>query len=248
MADKILFVSEGESFIINSMMKKINEEGKETIFSLLNTDELKRIGNEIDKHVYLYIGKIEDVNEDALAFLRDYCSDNNFELNILGHENDIRVLNEQIFKEGFAKEFYRPLNVHDLVEAILDATDDGAGRHLLGHVLVVDDSGTMLTTIREWLKDRYRVSMVNSASSAIAFLDKKKPDLILLDYEMPECNGADFLEMMRTDYDDIPVIFLTGHNDQETIKKIIGLKPAGYLLKSLPKEKIVGMIDTFFGF
>ena len=83
---------------------------------------------------------------------------------------------------------------------------------------------------------------------ALGKLLLQKPDLILLDYEMPACSGKQFLEMLRTDVecDDIPVIFLTGRDDAESVKSVLALKPAGYLLKSLPKEKIIGEVDAFF--
>ena len=45
---------------------------------------------------------------------------------------------------------------------------------------------------------------------------------------------------------DIPVIFLTGRDDANSVRSVLSLKPAGYLLKSLPKEKIVGEINAFF--
>ena len=116
------------------------------------------------------------------------------------------------------------------------------------HILVVDDSGVMLSTIKSWLDEKYRVTPVNSALNAITFLSKERPDLILLDYEMPACSGKQFLEMLRSDseHGDIPVIFLTGRDDAESVRSVLALKPAGYLLKSLPKEKIVAEVDTFF--
>lgn len=247
MADKLLFVSESESFLLKSMMSKFKGQGKETLFVELNIDKLKCIGDQICKTVFLYIGKISEIDESALIFFRDFCAQNNLEVNVLGQEEDIMTLKETIFKDGFVKEFYRPLNVQDIVEEFFNNNGEAA---LLkqNHILVVDDSGVMLTTIREWLRGKYKVSLANSAVNAITLLNsnRQKPDLILLDYEMPDCTGAEFLERLRAEGFDIPVIFLTGHNDQETIKKIIGLKPAGYLLKALPKEKIVGMVDSFF--
>ena len=61
-------------------------------------------------------------------------------------------------------------------------------------------------------------------------IGKKRPDLILLDYEMPVCDGRQTLEMIRADEElkDIPVIFLTGVNDREHIESVLSLKPAGY--------------------
>lgn len=54
--------------------------------------------------------------------------------------------------------------------------------------------------------------------------------------------------MIRAEHDfaDIPVIFLTGRADSESVKKVLSLKPAGYLIKSLKPEDIKKNIDNFF--
>ena len=116
------------------------------------------------------------------------------------------------------------------------------------HILVVDDSGVMLNTIQDWLGFKYRVSVVNSAMNAITFLGKSIPDLILLDYDMPGCSGAQLLEMLRTDIrtEDIPVMFLTGKDDPQSVRSVLGLKPVGYLLKNMPRDYIVNQVNDFF--
>lgn len=82
----------------------------------------------------------------------------------------------------------------------------------------------------------------------MAFLGQNKPDLILLDYEMPICGGPQMMEMIRAEKSTakIPVIFLTAKDDKESVQKVIALNPQGYILKSLPPEKIVSIVDNFF--
>ena len=74
------------------------------------------------------------------------------------------------------------------------------------------------------------------------------PDLVLLDYEMPVCDGKQVLEMIRSDDSlaELPVFFLTGRVDPESVKKVIPLKPEGYLSKYLKPEDIKSNIDKFF--
>ena len=76
-----------------------------------------------------------------------------------------------------------------------------------------------------------------------------EPDLILLDYEMPVCDGRQTLEMIRADEEisDIPVIFLTGVNDREHIEMVLALRSAGYLLKPPVKERLLGEIKKAVG-
>ena len=113
---------------------------------------------------------------------------------------------------------------------------------------MVDDSGAVLRSVKGWLEDKYQVILANSGAMAIKFLATNRPDLVLLDYEMPVVDGRQVLEMMRTEmeFSDIPVIFLTSKNDKESILKVMELKPEGYILKSTPPKQILEEIDHFF--
>ena len=77
---------------------------------------------------------------------------------------------------------------------------------------------------------------------------KCRPDLVLLDYEMPVCKGNQILEMIRSEpeFADIPVIFLTDRVDRESVEKVLEFKPNGYLSKVLKPDLIKEKIDQFF--
>lgn len=115
-------------------------------------------------------------------------------------------------------------------------------------VLVVDDSGLMRQAIKQLLDEDYEVGLAQSGMAAIRSITLNRPDLILLDYEMPVCDGRQVLDMIRAEEEtaDIPVIFLTGRGDKESIQKIVPLKPAGYLLKTMKPEEIKKSVDNFF--
>ena len=135
----------------------------------------------------------------------------------------------------------------DLVMQVEDAADLEAQRPLRNrdiiqeeevmaeqkHILLVDDDVVALRTITNYIKDYFRVSVAKSGTAAISFLAKEIPDLILLDYEMPVCNGVQTLQMIRAEeaYKDIPVFFLTGVSDAQMVKAAVDLKPEGYILK-----------------
>ena len=114
-------------------------------------------------------------------------------------------------------------------------------------VLVVDDSLTIRQGIKKLLGGDYDVSGVSSGVSAIRAITLERPDLILLDYEMPVCDGRYVLEMLRSEaeFADIPVIFLTSKDDPESVKKVLELKPDGYLLKYLKPTEIKRRVDEF---
>ncbi len=115
-------------------------------------------------------------------------------------------------------------------------------------ILVVDDSDFMRSNIIRLLGDDYDMIESSSSVSAIKSITVNRPDLILLDYEMPICDGRQTLEMIRSDKDiaDIPVIFLTGRGDAESVKKVMSLRPEGYLLKTMPEDEIKKTINEFF--
>ena len=117
------------------------------------------------------------------------------------------------------------------------------------HVLVVDDDPMMLRLIKEQLKDNYAVATAINGNLALKFLENKKTDLIILDYEMPNENGAEVLKKIR-DNDmtaNIPVVFLTGISDREKIQKVLKFKPQGYLLKPIEREKLLQIIANTIG-
>ncbi len=115
-------------------------------------------------------------------------------------------------------------------------------------VLVVDDSITIRQGMKELLEKDYEVMLAKSGTSAIRSITLDRPDLVLLDYEMPVCDGRQILEMIRSEeeFAELPVYFLTSRVDQESVKKVISLKPEGYLSKQLKPEEIKNNIDKFF--
>lgn len=117
------------------------------------------------------------------------------------------------------------------------------------HILVVDDDPLMLKMLKEHLHDEYDVATAVSGKIALKFLERKKTNLILLDYEMPGENGPEILEKIHANSatKDIPVIFLTGVSDKEKIQEALALRPQSYLLKPIDREKLIESITKIIG-
>ncbi len=115
-------------------------------------------------------------------------------------------------------------------------------------ILIVDDDPNYLSLVREWLRGTYKVSMANSGLQALKWLGKNKADLILLDHEMPVTSGPQVLEMLRSDEEtrDIPVIFLTGKSDKNSVMAVVALRPEGYFLKTVSREELLNKLKDFF--
>ncbi len=115
-------------------------------------------------------------------------------------------------------------------------------------ILIVDDSITIRRGIKQLLFESYDMAEVGSGVAAIRAITLDRPDLVLLDYEMPVCDGRHVLEMLRSEreFADIPVIFLTSRDDKESVQKVLSLKADGYLLKYLKPAEIKRRIDEYF--
>ena len=115
-------------------------------------------------------------------------------------------------------------------------------------VLLVDDSGQVLHTFKEILEPTYTVYMCNSGREALTFLRGRKPDLILLDHEMPSMSGPETLAKIHENPTTahIPVMFLTGKSDKDSVMSAASQSPQGYLLKTMSANQIMERLADFF--
>lgn len=146
--------------------------------------------------------------------------------------------NREMIIKAICKEF----NMDD------DVVLRGATELTKKHIIVVDDNPVLLRNMRNMLQDKFRVSLATSAAQCMKVMGQDKPDLIILDYEMPVVDGKQTLEMIRSeeDYREVPVIFLTGIADKAHVDAVLDLKPAGYFVKPPMQIKIIGAIEKIF--
>lgn len=117
------------------------------------------------------------------------------------------------------------------------------------HILVVDDDSSVLKLLKGYLVERYDVATAISGKIALKFLETKKTDLVLLDYEMPLENGAEVLAKIRANpvTQNLPVVFLTGVTDRKKIMEVLAMKPQGYLTKPIDMGKLSSTIKGVLG-
>lgn len=101
------------------------------------------------------------------------------------------------------------------------------------HILVVDDNKINLAIAKRELTEKYQVTLVTSGFQALQFLEKKKPDLILLDIIMPEMDGKDTMKKIRAndEWARIPIIFLTADSTPETEAECLALGADDFIAK-----------------
>ena len=115
-------------------------------------------------------------------------------------------------------------------------------------ILVVDDSATIRQGMQQLLGEDYQLAQASSGVAAIRAVTLDRPDLVLLDYEMPVCDGRQTLEMLRseTEFAELPVIFLTSKRDPKSMIRVMPLKPAGHILKTSGFAELKKAVDAFF--
>ena len=240
----ILVVMEKSSFLPMSMIEQLRELEYHPVAAQLDIQELSKLKESFEVVLLFMEGDGEEKSKE-LVYLRDKALEDDSPIFYVGE--DTAVVREVLPKHILQEVFERPIDVKSSAKKI-DEFIKEHGKHIKKKILVVDDSGIMLRNIKRWLEDKYQVILANSGAMAIKYLATNRPDLVLLDYEMPVVDGSQVLEMIRTETEfcDIPVIFLTGKNDKESIMKVLELKPEGYLLKSMEPQKIIEEIDNFF--
>ena len=240
----ILVVMEKNSFLPMSMIEQLKELGYNVCSAGLEMQELAKL-KETYEVILLFMENNGEEKAKELVYLRDKAVEEDCPIFYVGE--DTPIMREVLPKHILQEVFERPIDVKSSAKKI-DEFIKEHGKHVKKKILVVDDSGIMLRNIKGWLEDKYQVILANSGAMAIKYLATNRPDLVLLDYEMPVIDGRQVLEIIRTESEfcDIPVIFLTGKNDKESIMKVLELKPEGYLLKSMEPTKIIEEIDNFF--
>jgi len=113
-------------------------------------------------------------------------------------------------------------------------------------IFVVDDSDTNLSMAENALEDLYCVMTMPSAAKMFTLLEKVTPDLILLDIEMPDMNGFDALQQLKSHdtYASIPVIFLTGLTDVSTEVQGFELGAVDFIAKPFSAPVLLNRIKT----
>jgi|CXWL01.1.fsa_nt_gi CheY-like chemotaxis protein len=114
-------------------------------------------------------------------------------------------------------------------------------------ILIVDDDRLNITLLQFGLRDKgYEICLANDGREALKVVVQEKPNLIILDIQMPNMNGFEFMNELRETPDGkIPVIMLTANETMQDVFFMEGVR--GYLVKpvnmKLLEEKIVACLN-----
>lgn len=245
--NRIMITGEKESFLIRVLIKKLKDSGFDAYYAPWSVNDINA-GWDSSGLIALYAEEGEHPGEDTLIFLKDKLNEDSRIVTVIGEKPDIKYITDKVPSELIYREYVRPIDASAFLKDVQDVMNKVNSGDFKKSILIVDDDPNYLGLVREWLKGTYKVSMANSGLQAIKWLGKNKADLILLDHEMPITSGPQVLEMLRNDVDtaSIPVMFLTGKSDKESVMAVLSLKPEGYFLKTIEKEELLQQLKAFF--
>jgi len=113
-------------------------------------------------------------------------------------------------------------------------------------IFIVDDNDVNLSTAAKALSKQYRVFTLPSASDMFELLTNILPDLIMLDIVMPQMDGFEAMCLLKNDrrYSNIPVLFLTSHNDSATEAHGFELGAVDFVSKPFSEPVLLNRIKT----
>ncbi len=244
----VLLISSKENISTRAMENHLRE-GRCKVETCPPYPELA--GNKVEDAELVVFNMDDTIYErkDLITFFKERCVESGKGLILVGEVNDYEYIKKEMGENYITDYMPLPLDISAFMKSINHYFDNYEVRSRLRHrILLVDDDEIYTSTIERWLSGLYDIDVAGSAVEAISRMERKKPDVLLLDYAMPVTDGAQFLEYLRKDEATagISVIFLTGSQDRNSVMKVVDLSPQGYLLKSIDKNTLIERLETFF--
>ena len=245
-----LVIGSNLNFMAQAMIRILKNNGYNVLTCGLERNEISKKAEDAGVFI-LYLDNMDFSDEAIFEYIRSICS--NRIICAIGKPSEYKNF-YRVFPSNLVKiEMPHPANVMILIDQLSrerTISDEMVNAEVKHKILLVDDDSTFLDVSSGWLKKygKYDVAIVNSGPQAIEYLDRYTPELILLDYEMPIMDGPAVLEKLRQNdrTRGIPVYFLTGKNDKDSIMRVMAMRPNGYLLKTLDQQQLIARVNDFF--
>lgn len=112
-------------------------------------------------------------------------------------------------------------------------------------LMLVDDHPLFLEGL-QYILETYGISVLGTARNgreALAKARMLKPDIILMDIRMPECNGLDSLKLIKAEMPDIRIVMLTTSEEDDDLFEAVKYGASGYLLKNMDAKDLINMLN-----
>ena len=244
----VLFIHSSSGIVSKGIENNLSDAGFKVI--TIPDDPGQMIANRQEADIILYYPASGDESHIGLTMnlLGEICTDDSKVFCLTGDHIDLEKAMAASGAQRVTRTYKRPVSIHTFL------SDMEYYSYLIDEyrqpktIFVVDDDSNYLSVIDHWLSSSYQVSCFTSGKDLISGLSATMPDLILLDYEMPEMDGRELIKNVRSNpaTEKIPIIFLTGKNDRDHVFRILEYKPDGYLLKTSQREALTDAIHRFF--
>ena len=163
-------------------------------------------------------------------------------------ENGLDAANRVAISKHRGQGFFRKsIPMATLMGVINQSLLDEAPRHSVpeAKVLLVDDDRLILSLLKGILEPwGMQVTTCNDPLQVRKMLTEVKPDLMVLDFEMPEMNGIEVCQQTRNDLNTatLPILFLTAHRDADTMQKVFSAGADDYVSKPVIAPELMTRI------
>lgn len=116
-------------------------------------------------------------------------------------------------------------------------------------IFIADDHQLFIEGVKALIRDSEEVTLIGEAENGADLLEQlktKKPDVILIDINMPVMNGIEATKKIREQYPETKIIALTMFDDTAHVSEIMKAGASGYLLKNTGKAELIGAITKVY--
>jgi PAS domain S-box-containing protein len=161
------------------------------------------------------------------------------------HGGEIHV--ESRDGEGTSFHVMLPLVQMEAREGEVASAEAGSESGLRRVLLVEDDPAVSLGLSMLLESDGFSVQTVTNGADALPEVERFRPDLVLLDYGLPDMTGVDVFRLIRARWPDLAVIFSTGQGEQQALRESMETQRTGYLLKPYDLRQLIDEMRRITG-
>lgn len=111
-------------------------------------------------------------------------------------------------------------------------------------VLIVEDEDVLRTQYDRFFKPRYDLAFASTGAEALALLEESRPDLLVLDMQLPDTDGVALLREIRRANPKLPVIITTAFMSVEPQLRLLDVSYSDYIVKPFRLDELGTRIDA----
>ncbi|HEY9851715.1 MAG TPA: response regulator [Leptolyngbyaceae cyanobacterium] len=184
-----------------------------------------------------------DSFQDGLALLKELSRESLPVPAIVLTSRDSLTDRVEVARLGGCAFLRKPIQPTQIMEAVNQVLEQSRRKDL--KVMAVDDDPQILTSLETLLQPwGLKLITINDSRMLWDTLEATAPDLLVLDVDMPHINGIELCQVIRNDpkWNSLPVLFLSGRRDADTIERVYGVGADDYLHKPIAGEELVTRI------